>query len=525
MLHTTNRSGAPGHALPGFGRALAFGLIVALATAPAFAIDFYFVTTTADSGPGSLRQAILDSNAVAPDGEPDRIVFNIPGAGVRTIQPSSALPSILGEDVTLDGLTQPGADCDSWPATLRIQLSGTQAGDVDGLRVLGRRNTIQGLVINDFEGQGIQLPRGAGDAGDHVVRCNYIGTNVFGSAARPNAGGGVFVDRAEGVRIGGTSPLDTNLLSGNGGPGILTTGDGSVIQGNFIGTNALGTLALPNERGITVSSTTGVVIGGLFGVGGNVIAGNTLDGIRISGSRLDATRATAVIGNWIGLNTALQILPNETGVRIRTGAIESVIGVAAPGGGNFIQGNLGHGVVVEDEDTVSHLIAGNSMAANGGLGIKLGSGDEPLENDPGDGDEGPNRGQNHPEIEFAILDDVADEMHVVYSVDTDPTNADYDLSVNFYLANLAGDEGILWIENHGYPGGFETAVLPFPFDAAALAAAGGEILATATDQEGNTSEFGPAIPVWVPEPASATLLGSGLLGLLGLVRARLRRRP
>ena len=65
---------------------------------------FFAVTTAADDGPGSLRQAILDANAHA---GADTIVFAISGAGVHTIQPLSALPAVTGP-VVLDGWTQTG---------------------------------------------------------------------------------------------------------------------------------------------------------------------------------------------------------------------------------------------------------------------------------------------------------------------------------------------------------------------------------------------------------------------------------
>ncbi len=63
------------------------------------------VTNTNDSGPGSLRQAILDSNS---NPGPDTIDFNIPGSGVHTISPTSALPTIT-DPVLIDGYSQPGS--------------------------------------------------------------------------------------------------------------------------------------------------------------------------------------------------------------------------------------------------------------------------------------------------------------------------------------------------------------------------------------------------------------------------------
>src|SRR4030095_8251296 len=79
----------------------------------------FTVTNTSDSGSGSLRQAILDANANAGS---DMIDFNIPGAGVHTIMPASALPTIT-DPVTIDGTTQPG-----FAGSPIIELSGTIAG-------------------------------------------------------------------------------------------------------------------------------------------------------------------------------------------------------------------------------------------------------------------------------------------------------------------------------------------------------------------------------------------------------------
>ena len=85
--------------------------VVAVEETTSAGCDF-LVTNTNDTGAGSLRQAITDANA-GPGAE--TICFDIPGDGPHTIQPLSALPSI-SDPVTIDGLTQPGASCSSWPA-------------------------------------------------------------------------------------------------------------------------------------------------------------------------------------------------------------------------------------------------------------------------------------------------------------------------------------------------------------------------------------------------------------------------
>ena len=65
-------------------------LLAGVLLAPPLSAATYVVTTTADSGAGSLRQAILDANGNA---GADTITFNIPASGVQTISPVTILPS------------------------------------------------------------------------------------------------------------------------------------------------------------------------------------------------------------------------------------------------------------------------------------------------------------------------------------------------------------------------------------------------------------------------------------------------
>src|SRR5262252_1102809 len=87
----------------------------------------FTVTNTDDSGAGSLRQAILDSDA---NPGSNTIAFNIPGSGVHTITPSLPLPFLYGP-LLIDGYTQPGTSPNTDPiatnAVLLIELDGTVA--------------------------------------------------------------------------------------------------------------------------------------------------------------------------------------------------------------------------------------------------------------------------------------------------------------------------------------------------------------------------------------------------------------
>jgi hypothetical protein len=158
------------------------------------------VTTNADSGPGSLRQAILDVNAQS-SLQPIGIVFNIPGGGVQTITPLSALPT-LTQPTTLDATTQPG-----YTGTPVIELNGSSAGasSVNGIHVSAGGSTVNGLLIDNFGGDGILL-----DTSGNKIQGNTIqGT---GSNAGPNDDVGV--STVTGNTITG------NSISGHAGLGI-----------------------------------------------------------------------------------------------------------------------------------------------------------------------------------------------------------------------------------------------------------------------------------------------------------------
>jgi len=343
----------------------------------------FTVTNTTDTGPGSLRQAILDASTMGGV----TITFNIPGTGVHTVSPLSALPNIA-QPVTIDGYTQPGSSQNTNPPTMGdnavilIELSGAMAppnSNFSGLHILfalADNCTVRGLAINSFQHDAIDI-----DSNGNTIEGNFIGTNASGTAALPNGTNGlgavIFVGASSNNTVGGTTPDARNVISGNIGPGISSQGGaGNVVQGNLIGTDATGSLALGNTGpGILINGSTDVV-GGATTDARNVISGNNR-GIDVSGGS-----GNTIQGNFIGTDvTGTTALANpNVGVNLNTGVLNTVIGglTATPGTppGNLISGNSGNSGVILGQDASSSIIQGNIIGADI-------TGTQPLGNSPG----------------------------------------------------------------------------------------------------------------------------------------------
>ena len=338
-------------------------------------LSVYTVTTTADEGAGSLRQAIDDANA-APGA--DEIRFDVPGEGVRTVAPLSALPAVTGP-LTIDATSQPG-----YLGSPLIELSGAGAGPADGL-TFAAAGVVRGLTINRFAGSGIVFDAdtrtGANAGGSRVEGC-YIGTNAAGDAAAGNGMSGVSV-RADDVTIGGTGPGQRNVISGNA-VGIAVAGSGVLIQGNYVGTDAYGVRAVGNRTyGIWVSIGNNCRVGGTAAGAGNVISGNGASGVRIGGAPFPpAPVGTVVEGNHIGTDVfGTRAVPNGSDPEaefqdgVTTFAVSRIGGPTAASR-NVISGNHGAGIAVLATDSRdTDMIQGNYVGTdvNGGAAVPNGA--------------------------------------------------------------------------------------------------------------------------------------------------------
>ncbi len=144
----------------------------------------FLVTTTADSGFGSLRQAILNVNADSTSSAPDTISFAI-GTTPATITLASLLPEIT-HAVIIDGTTQPG-----YAGAPIIAIDGGGVSPY-GLQIATGNSTIKGLDIINVAGDGIDI-----EASGDIVQSNYLGINLAGTAAGPGNQVGILINGFE----------------------------------------------------------------------------------------------------------------------------------------------------------------------------------------------------------------------------------------------------------------------------------------------------------------------------------------
>jgi uncharacterized repeat protein (TIGR01451 family) len=353
----------------------------------------FVVVNINDSGPGSLRQAITDANATA-GANVINITFSIPAAGVQTIAPISALPNI-NHAVLIDGYSQPGTSqntiANSDNAVLLIEISGANVPNGSGLIVAAGGTTLKGLIVNRFTNAIL-----AGNTGI-IISGNWIGIDATGKAAAANLVG-VAVGGSNN-QIGGATPAARNVISGNTGAGIgLNAGSNNLVQGNFIGTDITGTVALGNKNaGISIGASNNTVGGTMPGTG-NLISGNG-DGVLI------ANAGNLIQGNLIGTKAdGTSPLGNLDDGLVISGS-NNTIGGTGSGAGNVIAFNSKAGAFVVSSPSVpvGDSILSNSIFSNSGIGIDLSpNGNRGVTpNDPGDADTGPNNLQNFPQLVFA----------------------------------------------------------------------------------------------------------------------------
>ncbi len=346
------------------------------------------VTTTADAGAGSLRQAIADANA-APG--PHTIRFQIDGGGAyREIFLQSMLPPIY-ETVTIDGDTQGCTDRAVGPCiridggAVAFSASTVQAG----LNLVGAGSAVRNLVITRFfygnPGSGVFL---TGDGGT-VTGCR-IGTDRAGLVTDPDGtpATGDELGTGSGVRsiptvrttggmpvparrlmIGGPTAAERNVVGGSTSHGIVVQGDSSRIEGNYSGVGADGQTRIGNGSTAIYVAGNGSIAVATTGFD-NAVVNNVASGSQFIGIRVDiGAERTRIEGNRVGTNAAgTAAVPN--GLPIPTGPVNTGYGIAVFQArdtriaGNVVSGNTGAGVTVGIAQAGTLLATGTVVVGN-----------------------------------------------------------------------------------------------------------------------------------------------------------------
>ena len=519
-----------------------------------------------------MRQAILNANATP---GLNTINFNIPGSGVQTIAPTNAMPDITNA-VVINGFSQPGSSANNSPTSdnsihlVRLDGYQCQGSSVAGLSFApasafspspASGSTVCGLVVVRFS-YGIKI----NEASNVTIAGNWIGMDVDGIARGTTSHGidiNSFFNNGFNNLIGGTTPADRNIISGNS-YGVWITGrsDNSAVLGNFIGTDPSGTLPRGNQNaGIYLFTSSNIIIGGTNAAARNIISATGSAGG--SGVGVQGGTNNLIQGNYIGSDVSGQydlgnlyhgiVISSANFTRITGNLIVNnrANGINLTGNGNVIENNLigtdatgtrplgnasaaitisgstnrvgglgssqanaifyngGAGVEVTSTSAVQNEISGNSIYDNGGLGIDLYPAGITT-NDVLDVDDGANGLQNFPVLTNAVI---AFSALTVQGTLNSKVGATYRLE---FFATPAWDptgtpEGEIYLGatnvttdgsgNAGFNAAFVTAPATNLF-----------VTATATDANGNTSEYSAGIGVvsnGVASPSVVVSNGNG----------------
>ena len=363
---------------------------------------------------------------------------------------------------------------------VEVGLATTVGGTASGARNVISGNGLAGVDVSSTSS---------------TIQGNYIGTNAAGTAEVGNCWAGINVD-GQNNQIGGSSAAARNVISGNGacastqaGVELRTDATGNHIQGNYIGTNAALTAAIPNSWGVEVgrayddaTGPHGNTIGGTNAGEGNVIAGNSAN-ILLAGA---ATSGNAIQGNWIGTDPSGDSFYAGSGVV--SDESSGTIGGTAAGAGNVIA-HQQNGIVLIG--TAHFAIRQNQIFANSEMGIDLvPSG--PTPNDPPaalDADTGPNDLQNFPVLTGGGQND-SGGADVTGTLDSAASTL---YTVEFFDSSSCDSSG--FGEGAQYAGSTTVTTngaghATFSFSTTGVTVGESDVItATATDPAGNTSEF------------------------------------
>lgn len=296
---TVNSAGDESDSNPGDGVCRTAGAICTLRAA--------IEEATARPGPETITFDIRNANGSCPS-----LVTIIPGSTLR-------IDDAYRNGITIDGYTQ----CGAAPNTLRvggnaqikIEIKGSGASNVDGIKIYTPNNVIRGLAIYNWEHQISFSSVGS----NNRIEGNFLGTNAantfeadYGESNTARQGILIGWGPSDNI-IGGSTPQARNIISGNGGYGVALWANvyRNRIIGNYLGLKQDGTTGLRNYlKGIDMNNGAQYNwIGGPNPGEGNVISGNYTGGMEVSHGT--DTKYNSIVGNYFGVNAfGTQAVPN-----------------------------------------------------------------------------------------------------------------------------------------------------------------------------------------------------------------------
>lgn len=502
-------------AIPGTGV-----LSIALTSAIPTITDPVIIDGTSEAGGGSieLNGASAGANVNGLDVQAGN--STIKGLAINRFGGYGIVLETKGSDIVQDCFlgTNFGGTTASANGLSGIWVNGTSSNTIGGTTA-GAGNVISG---NGNDGILIQAVPGSIPNGN-VIQGNHIGTNAAGTAAIANVGDGVLisggVNNIVGDSLADTTPAARNIISGNAKDGVHiqnASATNNQVTGNYIGVNAAGTGALGNQgAGVELDGAVGTFLG--FKVA-NVIGGNAI-GIVLDNGAQD----NAVVNNFVGVgadgvtpvgNLGQGVALHSSGTAGELPVQENSIGSTAPGSGNTIAFNGKAGVAVfgkplagNGTPNTGNQIVGNSIFGNGTTSLTTEVGidlvatttfptdDGPTPNTPGGPHTGPNDLQNFPVTSGAAVNRNNAGTVVTGSLNSTPnTTFRIELFDNTTASQTGFGEGktfltFLSVTTDGSGNAtFSTLLTP-------TVPVGHFLTATATDPNGNTSEFSKAVQV------------------------------
>jgi hypothetical protein len=457
------------------------------------------VKNTNNSGADSLRAAI--TSASSNGGGTIKFAFTS-GSCPWVITLATELIPIIG-DTSIEGYTASGATANNIDpgdnASICVIVE-ADAGQVTppahGLVVNSGTVTIQGLGISGFSTAGIDLQGGSA----HSIVGNHFGGNVGGHAMQPNGYDIRVAAGASDSAIGSGDIADRNIIGDATNSGIVLSNGtaGNVIIGNYIGVgwnsgNSSYTNRANGARGVYVAGHDNTISDNLIGF--NTQAGIVLDSLGAQDNLISLNFIGAdILGTNVGnMGAGIHLIgdSSSTGDAPNNNTIRS----------NTIADNGAQGVLVDVGQ--GNRVRKNSIYGNANLGIDL----LPVgANFPQSDDGGlhlldeANRSQNFPVLTAAKGGN--ENGTVAGSLTT--TAGDY--TIDFYNSpgcDPAGyGEGKSWLGGVsvtvpvpvvGFQGTYNFTALPISAPLFLAFANGSKITATATDSNGNTSEFSACV--------------------------------